>query len=1682
MAGDAVKSRRCKYCRKDLCNKTSPLKHCQKCRSVYYCDAQCQKKDWQDHKKICQAIHVMEQSQLVKDEGLYETSLNPSEKASAIKLVGAKCQLDCLLDGVQVSSQYDTGAQVCLVSRTWLKTHQLDKKIRSITELLDDEDLKLRAANETEMDHEGWVELKFSLPGWESNKTLDVPFLVSPCISQPIIGTNLIEVIVKDPENEATLMKCMKSAFAKTGSEKVESFVNLIKVAGELDMCHLKTLKKPMTIPKGSNMLVTCRANTGPVLKDCPVFFEPDSCHDWPVGLEVSETLLAVPKGKSCRLQVPVANTTDRDITLHSRTILGNIQLIRSVTPLEVKLKEKPGEAEEISEVSVSKKSSQVESNEENSEEKPQVSAIKDDQFLPNVDLSHLTPKQRREAEKMLREECASFSQNDEVGCLPDAQMKINLSDERPVQRRYNSIPRPLYPEIKTYIEDLLNRKWIQKSNSPYSSPVVAVRKRDGELRLCCDFRELNNRTIPDRHPLPRIQSILDNLGGNEWYSILDQRRAYHQAFMDPKSRHLTAFITPWGLYEWNRIPFGLMNAPAVFQRAMEKILEGYRDEFVVPYLDDLLVYSKSFSEHLEHLRKILRRLREHGVKLKADKSQLFKKEVQYLGRIVSKDGYRMDERNIKAITVFKEKLPETVGDLRRLLGMLGQFRRFIQDYSSIARPLFDLLEYKDDKSGARTKNKGQLPSKTRITFEEKQKEALSKLLDLITTQPILAYPDFSLPFMLHTDASQLGLGGILYQKQDGKIRVIGFASRTLNGAERNYHSSRLEFLALKWTVTTAFHEYLFYAKEFEICTDNNPLTFVMTSSKLDACGQRWVNELANYRFNVRYRPGKVNKVADCLSRAPLDIEKYVHLCTQEMSAADIDALHHGLRAQRKNEEVWIGSIAAEVKSDVDVFSYENTEGLDSISKKELCRAQDADMNIRKVKDALRSGKRPTRKERREEDRETTYLLHEWGKLKLDKDDILLRVTKDRSQIVMPSSMRKLVLTELHDKMGHLGPKRVTQLARDRVYWPFMQLDIMKYITEACGCLKDKKPTFQIQAPMQSISSSSPGDLVSIDFLHLETSSGGYEYILLIVDHFTRFIQAYATRNKEAKTAAKYIFQEYIPRFGIPARMLSDQGKEFDNAIFKHLQRLMGINQLRTSPYHPQTNGQCERMNQTVLQMLRTLAESQKSRWKEHLNVLVHPYNCTNNSSTGYSPFYLMFGRHPRLPLDFILGIEKEKPTTHKDYLKKWSETMSEAYMLAQNSSKSHKEKDRERRNSGRTLASLQSGDRVLVRNLSKRGGPGKLRSHWEPVIHVVVEQKGDSDSVVYSVRSETDADGRIRILHRNLLLPCNSLPVVEDTTHKSIISSKQDKVHVTRKKATCQPLHQEVEEFNTPDELTPKEIDLMRDDLNISIESNGGVDVAISLDGGGVNVDDSSAHIDMADPQGQFDVADTQGQLELELEPVPAVNDDGFPADALAPEVNDDGFPADALVPEVNDGSLDDASDEVSADSDISDQDSLIERPPARQSVRSRRPPQILRYDEIGKPSYGVRKIDASVRDDDNQYQKDIEECTRRRNVCFAEEAEYITDETFENLRPTCGSPPPMYDFERRDYEEVGEQESSFSVPVPFQNDNWGNYEYRSSYYSHMDTSPPMLEHFEPPMLEHFDYLCYPSESATWF
>ena len=378
---------------------------------------------------------------------------------------------------------------------------------------------------------------------------------------------------------------------------------------------------------------------------------------------------------------------------------------------------------------------------------------------------------------------------------------------------------------------------------------------------------------------------------------------------------------------------------------------------------------------------------------------------------------------------------------------------------------------------------------------------------------------------------------------------------------------------------------------------------------------------------------------------------------------------------------------------------------IDGISTNSIVDAQINDQIISKVLPHVKKKEKPPASQLQKAAIEVRQLFRQYHKLESGDDGILHRQTAENKQIVLPFMMRHLVYKELHKEMGHMGTEKVVRLARQRFYWANMQCDIDFYINNKCRCLIQKRPSKPTRAPLNTITTNQPMELISIDFLHLEHSKGGFEYILVLVDHFTRFAQAYATKIKSGRTVADKIFNDFIPHSGAPLRTHHDQGGDFENALFSRLQELFGISKSHTKPYHPEGNGQVERFNRTLLSMLRTLPDNFKSKWKDHINSVVHAYNCTHNDSTGYLPHFLLFGHHPCLAIDIAFNIELPAPSGHHcDFVVEWKKAMHEAYKIA--SQHSHHAGQAAKRQYDRKahLSDLQPDDCVLVRNLSEHG------------------------------------------------------------------------------------------------------------------------------------------------------------------------------------------------------------------------------------------------------------------------------------------------------------------------------------------------------------------------------------------
>lgn len=440
---------------------------------------------------------------------------------------------------------------------------------------------------------------------------------------------------------------------------------------------------------------------------------------------------------------------------------------------------------------------------------------------------------------KLLRKYSHVFSRGPmDLGKTDIVKHSIKLEDENPFKLPYRRIPPGMYDEVREHIKEMLQAGVIRESNSNYSSNVGLVRKIDGSLRFCIDMRVLNSKTRKDCYMLPHFDDVIDTLSDAKYFSKLDLRSGYWPVEIEEEDKHKTAFsVGNFGFYECNRMCFGLTNAPATFQRLMEKCMGELHLRECLIFLDDILIFSKTFKEHCQRLENVFQKLADHGLKLKPSKCELFKQSISYLGHVISEAGISTDPEKVSAVVEWPR--PTNIKELRQFLGFIGYYRRFVENFAKIVAPLNNLLrghETKISKKQKRYGRKNHKPVPWRWTDVEEM--AFTIIKEKLTSPPILGFADYSMPFELHTDASSKGLGAVLYQNQGGIKRVIAYASRGLRPSETNYPAHKLEFLALKWAVCDKLHDYL-YGNQFEVITDNNPLTYIFTKAKLDATSQR---------------------------------------------------------------------------------------------------------------------------------------------------------------------------------------------------------------------------------------------------------------------------------------------------------------------------------------------------------------------------------------------------------------------------------------------------------------------------------------------------------------------------------------------------------------------------------------------------------------------------------------------------------------------------------------------------------------------------------------------------------------------------------------------------------------------------------------------------------------------------
>uniref|UniRef100_A0A3B3DXT9 Gypsy retrotransposon integrase-like protein 1 n=1 Tax=Oryzias melastigma TaxID=30732 RepID=A0A3B3DXT9_ORYME len=1296
-------------------------------------------------------------------DNLKQSSLSKPTCKLPRGLIGSKCTALVKIADIDCNCLLDTGSQVTTIPESFFKQNLSFLDIKPLHDLLE-----VEGAAGQPVPYLGYIELLVTFPkdflGVDmeiSTLALVVPDVGSSGQPQVLIGTNTLDALyskyldIKTPDSLPYPYgyRLVLNVLAQRHKCTTDGSIGLVRMLGSTTA--VVSAGQTVVFEGSANLLSPCA--------DKWVIVEHPNQSSLPGGLCVISCLITLPGNAAKRIPVVIKNETDQDITIPPDCVIADLGGLHSLL------------------------------------KQHNVTAAVDDEKHPTCNLSFnfgestIPPEWKERVTKKLNEIPDVFAHHDlDFGCTDKVKHHIRLHDETPFKHRARPIHSQDIEAVRRHLHELLDAGVIRESESPFSSPIVVVRKRNNDVRLCIDYRKLNLQTVKDAYALPKLEDTFSALTGSKWFTVLDLKSGYYQIEVEENDKPKTAFVTPLGFWEFNRMPQGITNAPSTFQRLMEKCVGDMNLKEVLVFLDDLIIFSQSLEEHESRLLRVLNRLKEYGLKLSPEKCKFFQTSVRYLGHIVSESGVETDPAKTEALKTWP--IPKNLKELRAFLGFSGYYRRFIKDYAAIVRPLNHLTRgYPPHRKVSKPQGNPEQyldpkqPLASRWTNE--CQKAFETVIEKLTTAPVLGFADPKRPYILHTDASSTGLGAALYQEQEGKLRAIAFASRGLSRSESRYPAHKLEFLALKWSVTEKFHDYL-YGGQFTVVTDSNPLTYILTSAKLDATGYRWLAALSNFSFKLQFRAGKQNLDADGLSRRPHSVladdaqgkkeqervSQFVkrHLTdTETLEEADEDVVNAMCQPHFiKSSDSFLGGSRLNlvetltVSADVipDHYAHEDQQGLPVIptfSHAELKEKQRADPSIREVIAQLEIGEKPPPTVRKELP-ELPLLLREWNRLELH-DEVLYRRIQDFNlttyQLVLPEDLRATVLQSLHDDMGHMGIERTLDLVRTRFYWPRMSADIERKVKTCDRCVR-RKSLPQKAAPLVNIQSTRPLELVCMDFLTLEPDSSNTKDILVLTDHFTKFAIAFPTRNQKAKTVAKCLWDNFIVNFGIPEKLHSDQGPDFESRLIKELCEISGIQKMRTTPYHPQGNP-VERFNRTLLSMLGTLENKKKAHWREYVKPLVHAYNCTRNEVTGFTPYELMFGRKPRLPVDLAYGLplRRDQQKSHTQYVQDLRTRLEESYKLASRNAQKVAERNKTRFDKKVTDSKLEAGDRVLVRSVRLRG-KHKLADKWEADVYVVVRRVGDLP--VYTVRPETK-QGPTRTLHRDLLLPCSFLPAMTE-------------------------------------------------------------------------------------------------------------------------------------------------------------------------------------------------------------------------------------------------------------------------------------------------------------------------------
>jgi hypothetical protein len=835
----------------------------------------------------------------------------------------------------------------------------------------------------------------------------------------------------------------------------------------------------------------------------------------------------------------------------------------------------------------------------------------------------------------------------------------IDVGDAKPVSRPpYKMSPVEL-EELQKQLKDLLKLGLIRPSASPWGAPVLFVRKKPdpgstkpGALRMCIDYRMLNKYTVRDSTSLPRIDECLEKLGGARFFSKLDLKSGYFQIRIQESDIPKTAFNTRYGQFSWLVLPMGLRNSPPLFQTLMNRVLSDCIDKTALVYLDDILIYSKTLEDHKKHVRHVLQLLEKEQLVANIKKSEFCKQELTFVGFKVSAEGIAPSPDKVKVIQEWPRM--SNVQEVRQFIGFAQFYKRFIKNFASIAAPLTDLT-------------RGSGIKKRLIIWTEACQKSFNTLKHLLSTSPVLQVVDMNKPFKIEVDASDRGCGAVLMQPDDDKEapwHPICFESKKFSEAEMKYPAQERELLG----ILHALRSWRCYIdgcpQGYKVYTDHLPLQYFRAKDKPPSRLVRWISELELYAPEIVYKPGKENIVADILSRVNFESPLVPH-SSQPMEPEYLFATWDKLPPTLRSD--WplllIPSNRAQVKS---------SEVKSLLDKEE--------------KNFIIMSNRVFRK-------------------------VMIK-TGDSTQVkqvpFLPFNERADTVSRYHNAFGHAGYKTMLKLMIPRFWWPSLRLDIEHWLRVCPPCQVNGRVGKAHHDVMHPLKVPTAFDRWHLDFLDLPLTVKGNRWLLVGVDYATNWPVARAVPVASKESVADFIYEEIVMNFGAPSEIVTDRGANFTSGLVQEYLKRVGTHHKLTSAYHPRSNAKAERFNGVTKQMLRKYTNGALHRWDDFVNTALFACRIRVHSTTKFSPFYLTYGREPRLPGDplqpYIDTETFNDPRTVADITSRELAQLGQHRAAAEFRLKAMAEKDKLKWDSTVKKLSFEPGDMVMLTHEGRFG------------------------------------------------------------------------------------------------------------------------------------------------------------------------------------------------------------------------------------------------------------------------------------------------------------------------------------------------------------------------------------------